>query len=216
MAEMDKFIKVYNNAFSDEFCERVIKSYDWMLEENCLLDQFDNNKNSFRNDKCIFMTSGYDDEDLSEEILKEKQELSSIFLPEVIAYTNTYLKSLGQWENFYLEPDGMKVHKYDHAKSGGYYVFHHERSGRSMTYLKREIVYTLYLNDIPDGEGETEFLYQGFRYQPKRGDLIMFPAGFTHTHRGNPVYTTDKYVVTGWMLRPHPIDVKENKDDTDD
>ena len=213
---MDNFIKIYNNAFSDEYCERVINSYHWMLDNNGLRDEFDNNEDKFRNDKCIFMDVTNDDENLSEEILKEKQELSDIFFPEIIEHTNIYLKSLGQWSNFYLEPNGMKVHHYDHTKSGGYYVFHAERAGKSMTYLRREVVYTLYLNDIPEGEGETEFLYQGFRYQPKRGDLVMFPAGFTHTHRGNPVYTKDKYIVTGWMLRPDPTVVKENCNDTDD
>jgi len=58
----------------------------------------------------------------------------------------------------------------------------------------------LYLNDVPEGEGETEFLHQGIRCQPKRGSLVLFPAFFTHTHRGNPVFTTDKYIATGWML----------------
>jgi len=62
----------------------------------------------------------------------------------------------------------------------------------------------LYLNDVPEGEGETEFLHQGMRVQPRKGDLVVWPAFFTHVHRGNPVYTTDKYIATGWMLWDHP------------
>ena len=90
----------------------------------------------------------------------------------------------------------MKVHKV--LPSGGYHAWHAE----NMTYetSKRVLVYTCYLNDIPEGEGETEFLYQGLRIQPKAGTIAMWPAYFTYTHRGNPVYTTEKYYITGWYV----------------
>jgi hypothetical protein len=55
----------------------------------------------------------------------------------------------------------------------------------------------LYLNDVEDG-GETEFLYQRMRVKPKQGTLLIWPAGFTHTHRGNPPLSNNKYVITGW------------------
>ena len=193
------FIKTYKKAFSDEFCDRIIGSYEWMNNEGSCNSEFDISNNGFRKDKCIFMDTYHDND--TKKAKEEKDELTDLFKPVIIEYVNTYLKELGQYENFYLEPHGMKVHKYDHTKSGGYYIFHAERSNKGLEYLRRELVYTLYLNDIPEGEGETEFLYQGYRYQPKKGDLVIFPAGFTHTHRGNPVYTTDKYIVTGWMLR---------------
>jgi hypothetical protein len=47
--------------------------------------------------------------------------------------------------------------------------------------------------------GETEFLYQQYRYKPKMGDVIIFPAAFTHTHRGNPPIGGTKYIITGWL-----------------
>ena len=58
----------------------------------------------------------------------------------------------------------------------------------------------LYLNDIPEGEGETEFLWQGLRVQPKAGTMLIWPAFYTHTHRGNAVYSCSKYIATGWGL----------------
>ena len=27
----------------------------------------------------------------------------------------------------------------------------------------------------------------------------IFPAGFMHTHRGNPPISNDKYILTGWF-----------------
>ena len=56
----------------------------------------------------------------------------------------------------------------------------------------------LYLNDDYQG-GETEFLYYKKRVQPERGKLLIWPAGYTHAHRGNMVLEGMKYVVTGWF-----------------
>ena len=65
--------------------------------------------------------------------------------------------------------------------------------------VSRSLAWIIYLNDVPEGEGETEFLYQGLRVTPKQGTLVMWPAQFTHTHRGNPVYNCTKYIATGWI-----------------
>ena len=55
----------------------------------------------------------------------------------------------------------------------------------------------IYLNDVTDG-GYTEFPNQGKRFQPRAGDLLIWPAFFTHPHRGIASKTQTKYIVTGW------------------
>lgn len=82
---------------------------------------------------------------------------------------------------------------------GGFHVFHSEASNLSDQIL-RVLVWTIYLNDLPDGEGCTEFLEQGVSVQPKAGRVVLFPADWTHTHRGNPTYKQEKYIATGWYL----------------
>ena len=57
----------------------------------------------------------------------------------------------------------------------------------------------MYLNTIDEG-GETEFLYINKRVKAKEGRVVIFPAGYTHTHRGNPAIGQDKYLVTSWGL----------------
>jgi hypothetical protein len=59
----------------------------------------------------------------------------------------------------------------------------------------------LYLNALPSGaNGETEFLYQQRRINPTKNTMVLWPAGFTHPHRGNPVYgDVSKYIATGWF-----------------
>jgi len=56
----------------------------------------------------------------------------------------------------------------------------------------------LYLNNIEQG-GETEFLYQIKRIKPEADKLLIWPAGYTHVHRGNPPLSNDKYILTGWI-----------------
>tara|TARA_B100002019_G_scaffold16103_1_gene12667 strand:- start:1660 stop:2292 length:633 start_codon:yes stop_codon:yes gene_type:complete len=81
-------------------------------------------------------------------------------------------------------------------RSEGYHAWHSENSSAGCT--KRVLAHMMYLNDITEG-GETEFLYLGKRFTPIKGRLLIWPAGFTHTHRGNPPLSGDKYVATGWV-----------------
>ena len=62
----------------------------------------------------------------------------------------------------------------------------------------RLLVFSLYLNDGYEG-GETEFLFQKKRMKPQKDRLLIWPAQFTHTHRGNTVLKGDKYLLTGWV-----------------
>ena len=77
----------------------------------------------------------------------------------------------------------------------GFYGFHTERIG--MDTSDRHLVFMTYLNDVNDG-GETEFYHQKLKIKPKKGLTIIWPAGFTHVHRGITSNTETKYITTGW------------------
>ena len=53
--------------------------------------------------------------------------------------------------------------------------------------------------ESPERGGETEFLHQSMRIEPKVGQLVIWPAGFTHKHRGNPPLEGQKTYITGWF-----------------
>ena len=61
----------------------------------------------------------------------------------------------------------------------------------------RMVVGMLYLNDVHEG-GETEFYHQELSIQPTRGTIVVWPAYFTHAHRGNPPISNTKYIVNKW------------------
>jgi hypothetical protein len=86
---------------------------------------------------------------------------------------------------------------------GGYFYYHSEiyphPSDKSNDALHRTLLWMFYLNDVEEG-GETEFYYQNLKTKPKQGSLVIAPAGFTHTHRGNMPISSDKYIFTSWVL----------------
>ena len=83
----------------------------------------------------------------------------------------------------------------------GYHVLHCENQGISYkdpNMSKRLLAWMIYLNDVKDG-GYTEFPSQRIKFQPRRGDLLIWPAHFTHPHKGIVSKTQTKYIMTGWF-----------------
>ena len=99
-----------------------------------------------------------------------------------------------------MRPGAINLQRYT-AGQGGYPYWHCELYPRdpSCETLHRHVLWTLYLND-GFAAGETEFLYQGRKIAPKAGSLLIAPAAFTHTHRGNRPEGGDKYIATSWIL----------------
>ncbi|QYJ84809.1 2OG-Fe(II) oxygenase [Shewanella mesophila] len=101
----------------------------------------------------------------------------------------------------YLYRSGaINIQKYIQGK-GGYPHWHSEQFpqlGHNEA-LHRVVLYMYYLNDVEEG-GETEFYYQQRKVQPKKGTMVIAPAGFTHSHRGNMPISGDKYIATSWIM----------------
>lgn len=101
---------------------------------------------------------------------------------------------------FVFRPGTINVQRYL-ANQGGYPYWHCEHYPKrgDDDALHRVLLYTIYLND-GFGGGETDFFYQQRSIVPKTGDLLIAPAAFTHTHRGNRPQGRDKYIATSWIL----------------
>ena len=99
-----------------------------------------------------------------------------------------------------LRPGAINLQRYTGGQ-GGYPYWHCELYPKdaSAETLHRHVLWTIYLND-GFAAGETEFLYQQRRIVPKAGSLLIAPAAFTHTHRGNRPVGGDKYIATSWVL----------------
>ena len=75
--------------------------------------------------------------------------------------------------------DGFNIQRY--APGEGYTVWHFERSS-GVDHKDRAFVWMTYLTDNPDGG--TEWLYQDKYVAAEKGKTVIWPAEWTHTHRG--------------------------------
>lgn len=95
---------------------------------------------------------------------------------------------------------------------GGFKVWHCERSNGQDPGSRRHLVFMTYLNNVVD-QGETEFFYQQIKIKPQKGLTVIWPADWTHTHRGIPSPSQGKYIITGWLsfldgLQEQPVKIK--------
>ena len=90
----------------------------------------------------------------------------------------------------------FNIQKYEPGYA--YNPIHIEGGGPEKNKLQRILAFTTYLNDI-EVDGETEFIHQEIKVQPKKGLTVIWPAGWTHPHRGIPAPNETKYIVTGWF-----------------
>ena len=80
--------------------------------------------------------------------------------------------------------------------NGGFKKWHFENEGTGAD-VHRHLVFMTYLNDVEDGG--TEFFYQNIKVKAEKGFTLIWPAIWTHTHRGSISTSKEKYIVTGWF-----------------
>ena len=79
---------------------------------------------------------------------------------------------------------------------------HTERA--SLATLHRVFAWMTYLNDVDDGDGgSTFFSHYDLDIQPRKGLTLIWPAEWTHAHKGNILKANNKYIITGWMTFPN-------------
>ena len=180
---MNDFIGIYPDALNAEMCDWYVEHMKNMNENTATLEAgfIINDKHIFREDTQFF---------LSNTDRKMNGELNQ-FLQEVVQ----------QYRESYPILNDMQLVSYDNKMQttkigGGYHLWHCEQSMPEMA--TRVLTWSIYLNDVEEG-GETEFLYQHKRIKATKGTVVIFPASFTHTHRGNPPLSNEKYIATGWF-----------------
>lgn len=178
------FIGIYPNAAPDHYCERMIAKHNDLLKtSSSKVDDGSITNGGVGNRKDVSFYFERDAVDLQQETNQLLDRVLSLYMEEHPA--------LGMQE-FYSNV--VKVQRT--GPRGGFHRWHCENGGGDS--MNRNLVWMIYLNDCPENEGTTEFIEQGVRLQPEQGTIVFFPSAWTHTHRGNPVYTTDKYIATGW------------------
>ena len=186
--EYEDFIGSYSNFIDSSLCKNIIDTFDYYQNIDAV---FCNGEQT--NNTC----AGRFDWSINLKVMQAHMpELPQNFLNQQLSYAwNEYTTIFGN-----LRDNGphysidQKVQKT--PTGGGYHIWHDENGMQSTS--DRVAVWMIYLNDDYEG-GETEFLYYKKRIQPERGKLLIWPAGYTHCHKGNMVLSGSKYVITGWF-----------------
>lgn len=89
--------------------------------------------------------------------------------------------------------ENYNIQKY--PVGGGFKEWHVENGGQKYV-LHRHLVFMTYLNNVEDGG--TEFKHQNITTPAEKGLTLIWPAGWTHVHRGQVSNKKEKYIVTGW------------------
>ena len=191
--ELTDFIGVFHNIVSKEYCDKVIAHYERMNSlGNTFTRQQDENVEKNKKDTYTYSLENESDP----VVVGENSQIAKGFSEAVWLGHNIYQDNYGTLQSLakYKLSETIKIQKT--IPTGGYHLWHCEQA--SIVSGRRLMLAILYLNTVEDG-GETEFLYQRKRVSAQAGTLMLCPAGFTHTHRGNPPLSGDKYIMNTWL-----------------
>lgn len=186
----EDFIGTYKGFFPKEFCEEAIHYFNFCQSYTPLVKK---RKDDFVEDSYVF-TSSFENVN-NPDLVRLNKKLSDYFFKMIDFCILKYIEKYRILQGL----NGYSVYdlKFQKSQPGeAFHGWHYENSKRLV--VDRRLVLQLYLNDVEEG-GETEFLYYPKRIKAEQGKLIIWPATFTHTHRGNTPLTGDKYIITSWV-----------------
>lgn len=194
IAEYKDFIAVYRNVYPDGYCQHLIKEFERLVESGAGSNRqrSEGALKHRKNDTQLGLNFG----------IQSAQDFNGtpaarMFFDGLQRCYDTYTEQYSVLREARILGTHMKMQRTD--PGGGYHVWHGEQGNGE--HADRVLVYMLYLNTLTQEEaGETEFLYQQRRLQPTENTMVLWPAAFTHAHRGNTVFgERSKYIVTGWF-----------------
>lgn len=217
------FIEVYPNVISDDLCDRLIATFnahpnvgpgqtgfgvdnEKKRSSDLMLDAFTDLaelKNELLAATFTQMTDYFTQYSLalmgavSVQVTDEQGQAQTLTPDNFDALGKPRASTLTK----YLYRSGTINIQHYQKGVGGYPHWHSEQfpqNGHNEA-LHRVVLYMFYLNDVEEG-GETEFYYQQRKISPKKGTMVIAPAGFTHSHRGNVPISNDKYIATSWAM----------------
>ena len=177
------FLEVYDDVLSKEECDQIIDAFEKVDPLSGRLQY-----NSANNAKKLGITLFADlQHDLFADFNKPVKRALNMGLPQ---YRKKYsfLETLftWRWDRYY------NIQKYKEGE--GYFTLHCEH-GNERSDSMRILVWMIFLNDVECG---TEFPYQNKTVDAKAGRLVLWPAGWTHPHKGVTPNRELKYIATGW------------------
>ena len=174
------FIEIYDDALPSENCDKLIEYFNKSPQAEGMLgnrrvDHIQKKSTELKDTLFSLHPLSFQ---LISSTLKEYTD------KYVEKYTLlTYMKKWGVDDEFTLK-------KFE-GEDEGFKAWHTEH-GISFPY--RILVWMFYLNDAQSG---TEFFHHP-NIESKKGRLVIWPAGWTHFHKGVAPNKGIKYITSGW------------------
>lgn len=193
-AEYKEFIGIYRGVYPDGYCQHLINEFERLVESGAGQNRQrgEGAPKHRKNDMQLGLNFG-----VHTAAPFSDAPATRIFFDGLQKCYDEYTDKFSTLKDASIHGSAMKMQRTD--PGGGYHVWHGEQGNKE--HADRVLVYMLYLNDLGEQDGgETEFLYQRLRLRPEANTMIIWPAAYTHTHRGNTVLgDQSKYIVTGWF-----------------
>tara|TARA_R110000851_G_scaffold57787_6_gene134522 strand:+ start:142 stop:726 length:585 start_codon:yes stop_codon:yes gene_type:complete len=178
-------------AIPTTLCKKTISHFDENEKFDSAIADEGKKVPEFRKSKeAILSWDGDRDAPNSSELCSE---LCNFIKPLVDDYYKKYVQCFKYIRSTRYED----AHVLKYEPNNGFYHYHYDSDGGDIG--NRIISIIIYLNDVEEG-GETEFSYinEG-PIKPNQGDVIIFPSGPTHTHRGKIPVSNSKYIAVFWL-----------------
>ena len=130
------------------------------------------------------------------EIILPGNEAFKVYFDQLFECFKNYVE---EWPFLEIMSERLEIGSFNlqRYKPGQHFKkIHTERS--SLQNLHRIFAFMTYLNDVREG-GSTYFSHYDLEIQPRKGLTLIWPAEWTHAHRGNILKEGSKYIITGWI-----------------
>tara|TARA_R110000796_G_scaffold138332_2_gene254437 strand:+ start:797 stop:1393 length:597 start_codon:yes stop_codon:yes gene_type:complete len=190
----EDFIRVYESVYPEGYCAHLISEFERLVGSGAGVNRQagEGAKKHIKNDMQLEFNIG------SHTVaFFENAATTDVFFSGLQKCFEAYVGEFSTLGDSSIRGTAMKMQRT--SPGGGYHVWHGEQ-GNGVS-AGRVLVYSVYLNTLsPEEAGETEYLYQQRRVSPVENSLVIWPATFTHAHRGNTVFGKKcKYIATGWF-----------------
>ena len=181
----NSFIFIKDHSMPDEWCDEMIKRFEDNPQDQYLgkIGQTANENQQIKRSTDLVVSNKEHWKDV-DKVLFRSLGLAIKEFREEYPYFKGPFKDMG----------------YAIQRTSPEEFYHWHIDGGSHEFSQRQLVAVWYLNDVEGPGGETEFLFQQLKVQPKKARLVLFPPFWTHEHRGVMLEKGVKYIATTWVI----------------
>ena len=187
---MKNFIETYDNALSQEECKYII---DYMntgdrLKPGVVVGLSQQTSVEVDIKDSFDMRLNFNDDNKVNDIILQ----AFINCLRLYVKKHSQLDMIAPWAIFPI----YNLQKYNPLQ--GYHSLHCENCNPSALASRRIMAWMFYLNTVTDGGG-TYFDNYDLTMDAVEGRCVLWPAYWTHMHKGIVSETETKYIATGWV-----------------